>query len=798
MIALSVMLMTAVLNIATSLQRTIYNEAVAVSGDAHVRFSHITSGQAGLLAGHEAVKWSDLHLSLRTWGDIPGEDNSGIGILYSSYLGKLAGFTLQSGQVPEEANEVVIAPHTAKALGIPDEPGTAFTLTLYEEDGTNWDHEFVISGILQEQKYFEAIDSHNMFISEAFALAHGSFAERYRQDTEQEQSLDRRDIYLHLKKGYQAEAAAQMLASLAGIEEEDIQVNTQYLNATLQDPVAIVMVAVVLIILMLTGALVIYNAFNIIIVKRTHQFGLLALVGASKRQIRICVYLEAVLSAVLAIPAGMLLGTGFSLLGSPAVTRMVQAVDFAFHVEPWTYGLTALLSFLMVFTGILSPARKAAGVTPVEAVRLSGAQAAARKSKPVNHITLPVLARLNMQRSRGRTISTILAFSVSGVLFLSIATVGFSMLGSLDRLTSHMVAGDIQVLTGTEKGNMYISPVKNQLTPEMLDRLGSIDGVERMDAFTTQGYCSGFTQEGDESYPSDFGTVIGMNDEVLLDLLSRVYEGGPSLEELKISGNVLAISNDHKSVAQYNYHVGQTITVYLEEQQGWATENTASFHVVGLIASDDFPPYVQSFWSLPALIMPSEAYLQYGLDTTYETASLMIDEEKHDSIVMALQGISSQNDEIYYKSNIELIRELRRQLMGILALILMAVFIISLIGILNLISSVFISIEQRQREFGVLSALGLSKSGLRRLLGYESNHIAVISMLLSVVLGLGAGCGLYRLLIGLGADYLRFTFPLVPLIALCLVYGIVPYIVTRAAVDRLFQSTTTELLRQDS
>ena len=67
---------------------------------------------------------------------------------------------------------------------------------------------------------------------------------------------------------------------------------------------AIVLAAVIVV----ASVSLIYNAFSISVAERTRQFGLLASVGASKRQLRRMVLFEALLIGAVGVPLGLVLG----------------------------------------------------------------------------------------------------------------------------------------------------------------------------------------------------------------------------------------------------------------------------------------------------------------------------------------------------------------------------------------------------------------------------------------------------------------------------------------------------------
>ena len=65
-----------------------------------------------------------------------------------------------------------------------------------------------------------------------------------------------------------------------------------------------------------------------------------------------------------------------------------------------------------------------------------------------------------------------------------------------------------------------------------------------------------------------------------------------------------------------------------------------------------------------------------------------------------------------------------------------------LIAVLGIVNTLALSIIERTREVGLLRAIGVSRSQLRRMVTLESVVIAVLGAVLGVVLGIGFGIAL--------------------------------------------------------
>lgn len=134
--------------------------------------------------------------------------------------------------------------------------------------------------------------------------------------------------------------------------------------------------AAILTALIMTGGIsLVYNSFAISVSDRTKQFGLLSSVGATPKQLRGMVFREALLLGAIGIPLGIgagILGIGVTLhfTGSYFVYLMYSdSVVMSLHVSWTAVGIAALTALVTVLVSAWVPARRAAGIPPIEAVR---------------------------------------------------------------------------------------------------------------------------------------------------------------------------------------------------------------------------------------------------------------------------------------------------------------------------------------------------------------------------------------------------------------------------------------------
>ncbi len=195
------------------------------------------------------------------------------------------------------------------------------------------------------------------------------------------------------------------------------------------------LVAILFGLIFLGSVALIYNSFSISVSERTKQFGLLKSIGATNRQIRRTVLMEALLLCLIGIPLGLLVGCGgigltLRLL-QPAFSRMISNNSSADQV---TIRLVLHAPSLLLaggiglFTALVSawiPSKRATRLSPISAIRQSADVKVRPREVKVSPLTGKIfgfsgtLAAKNFKRSRKQYRSTVISLFMSIVLFVS-------------------------------------------------------------------------------------------------------------------------------------------------------------------------------------------------------------------------------------------------------------------------------------------------------------------------------------------------------------------------------------------
>jgi ABC-type antimicrobial peptide transport system permease subunit len=224
-----------------------------------------------------------------------------------------------------------------------------------------------------------------------------------------------------------------------------------------------------------TSVIIASNAFRVSAGERTKQFGLLRSIGATRKQITAAVVYEGVFLCAAGIPLGLLLGNVIHLIGAGVTETLFAEVNASgivnsaaglhFHyVLSWeATALAVIVSFFTVIISAWLPARKAAGISPIDAIRQSGEIEVTGKSMKLSPITRwlfgceGALAAKYVKRNRRSYRATVTALCVSIVLFMA-----GSFFGSV--MASSMAAA--MPYAGVTAVAEYISVEEYRLPPE--------------------------------------------------------------------------------------------------------------------------------------------------------------------------------------------------------------------------------------------------------------------------------------------------------------------------------------------
>ena len=697
-------------------------------------------------------------------------EDSNLGLIYAdNTIKNMANIKFEDGTMPEKENEIAIESGYLNLLNNGAKIGDKIKLS-YESLSTGEikEKEFILSGILQTSDISKAQKSYSAIISKSYFVS------------EEVDENTKYNVYINIVKPKKltADEVKESILSIAknmGIEEYDVRINTDYINASNPDPQVIAGGIIVALIIILSSMLVIYSIFYVSVINKVHEYGKLRAVGATKRQIRKIILREGFILSCISIPLGIAIGY---LIGQVVILKALKMDRYGVGGMNIFIAIgVAVITVISVLLSLLKPMKMACNISPVEAMRYDGNDSKQKKRKGYEEINLKKITFANLSRNKKRTVITLLSLSLSGILFIVASTIMNCM--NPENMAKDHSLGDITVYLDNydwnEDGsnNLYDIQANNPLGKEMCERLENIPGVKKIN-MEKSAWASIDISAGEKNLED----IQGFDKEFYDELSEHLVEGEINKEALE-SGEGLVYT--HPSYAkEFGIKVGSTqvITIY-DGKDSYKKE----FTVLALVdiggASIRIPESVMDS------LIKTDTTIRVGLEVKKDMLK---------SVEEEIKNITDNDEYLSYGTLEDSIETYKKSMAITSVLIYSLVIIIGVIGLMNLINTMITSIITRKRELGILQAIGLSDKQLVKMLQIEGLFYTVGTLLITLTLGNILGYIAVIIFRNTGASYAIYDYPLtqtiIMIVAITLVQILITYMITNnfkkdSLVDRI-------------
>ena len=525
------------------------------------------------------------------------------------------------------------------------------------------------------------------------------------------------------------------------------------------------------------GSFIIFNTFNIIVTQRVRELGLLRALGASRRQILVSVVAESFVTGAVASVVGIVAGIGIAV-GLQLLLKGVgvELPSTATRILPRTVIVSLTLGTVVTVAAAIFPARRAARVAPIEAMRdTAGAPTSSlrRRSvsggvvtalgvgllavglfgKPTNAaavvgagaavtflgvaILSPLFARPlaawigtpfrgralpgrlgreNAMRNPRRTASTAAALMIGLGLVTFVAVAGASLKASASVALDRVIRSDFIVSTTS------FSP----FSPQVVADLAADPAFAAVSAI----------RQGQAKVGSDTTFLAGTDPATIGEVVNLEFRSG-GLDALRTPGTVLIYKGvaDSKDLA-----VGDELSIE------FSRTGTQTFTVGGIYTDNsilnDYAISVQDYQRNFSQQLDSVAFatIAPGVSTAEAAGAI-------DRITATYPNVKVENQAEFKATQADAIDSF----LSLVTVLLLMAIVIALFGIVNTLR---LSIYERIRELGLLRAVGMSRVQVKRMIRVESVIIAILGALLGVAIGIAFGVAMQQALVGVGVTEL--------------------------------------------
>jgi putative ABC transport system permease protein len=530
------------------------------------------------------------------------------------------------------------------------------------------------------------------------------------------------------------------------------------------------------------GMFLIFNTFSMLIAQRTRELALMRALGASRRQVTASVLTEALVVGVLASLVGFVAGIGVAV----GLRRILSALGVELPgagtvVQLRTFVVSLLVGVVVTVIAALVPARRAARVAPVQAMReatpaedrslrrrsaigvlllalgvagitsgLSGdgdiklvglgaalsflgvATLSPLVARPlIGFVGLPflrlgaasTLGRGNAMRSPRRTAATASALMIGLALVAMVTTFGASVKKSLAQYVGRSLGADY--VLHTEQFENF--------SPVVADRLRGRPEVDLVAAY----------RFGDPKVNGKKVDLQGVEAEPLV----------ATLKVKTLSGDITSIDRGEMAVSEQvstsrGLELGDKVHV-VWSRTGDKPMTIGAIYEQNLFAGD---------YLVGADVVDRNVTEQLVGVVAVTLKTDVSPERGRKAVDAAVKDFPN----VLVQDQAQLVQAQRKQIDGLLNVITGLLIFSVLIAVLGIINTLALSVVERTRELGLLRAVGLARRQLRRMIRVESVLIAVYGAILGIVIGECFGWALVHALKDQGID--QFAVPVVRLL----------------------------------
>lgn len=532
------------------------------------------------------------------------------------------------------------------------------------------------------------------------------------------------------------------------------------------------------VIIMIAGESGIANGFAISLSERNQYLGMLASIGATKKQKRGSVYFEGFIEGIISIPIGLLIGIGGTALllnfVEPVVKRLVATnMDFYAVINYEVIIWAVAFSVLTICLSVHVPAQRASRISPIEAIRQNKDVKLSKKSVKTMGITKKIfgfegdLALKNIKRNSKRYGVTVYSICISFILFFTIYSLiyytkeeavemmsdkNYDMKLEMAEDNSGNIEGKFSEITdklmATDLLEEYSRYSIIHMNASLLDDFFSWDKVLiTEDKYFSEEYLE-YINEPLGIEKNDFIYPVVMNESDLKKYLEAVdidYEDFVSdkrnvilfddfRDEIKIGSSEYIFKGDVYSdeLSDIDYQLSKMKREQYQAEDGTIESQLKEIDKINMdfhVYSSEENLLGMDVDSVYMLITPqrAEELCEVGMNmfggVTYGR-KFALNTEEHREIEKIIRDeldkMEMSDENYYFENNTEEI-EMQKDVIYLASVFAYGFIIfISLICVTSIFNTISTSFALRRREFAMLKSVGMTDKAFRKMIIYES------------------------------------------------------------------------------
>ena len=744
------------------------------------------------------------------------------------------GISLVEGRLPENDNEVVISSHIKSNGGVEYKIGDELDLNLGErisggeslgqgvalEDVEN--EEFVpksektykIVGIIERPNFdVEPYRAHGYtvltILSDKYVTNNLNVYVRYKDvkkhitTTAQIIGIDEQVMkrITDPSNGMISESYAEAFGNAKySFSENDGLLRWENLEFNESTTNTLYAVSAVVIVIIVTSVFCIKNSFEISITEKTRQYGMLASVGATSKQIKKNVLYEGLILGIIGIPVGILSGLVAIFILLKVISNILKdfaGIEFIYATSFLAIAISIVLASITIYLSARKSAKKASKISPIEAIRNTDdikIKAKKLRSPKIIKRLFGVggdISYKNLKRNRKKYRTTVISIIVSVSIFIAMSAF---VQYAFDATSVYYKNYDYNLVINASESdiNQLLEMAKNDTVKKysitrqlVLD----VSGKELTNHYTNE------KKSADESIgvinpdnEKDCITIVAVGKEEYMRFLNKnglKYEDVKDKVILNDSAKTYIDSKKAYSIYRiYDYKKGNHISANIDDK-------SIDLEIVAIV--DSVPMGLQNDYYSNGMFIVSDEFLDKYKTKDDMNASLYVDF----SAPSELEEIAKKSSGVKYVENIETMAKTQSAIWLVISIFLYGfIAVISLIGITNIFNTITTNMELRQKEFANLKSIGMTKKEFNRMIRLESVLYGGKALIIGIPIGIGLSYLLFKSF-GIGYE-LTYELPLKAIGISIIAVVVLIWVIMRFSLKKINKQNIIETIRKDN
>ena len=761
-IMLSTALICAVAGMVTSFQKTLAEHARQSDGNYHITFNNVPKEETKYITQNKKTASSFISAEIG-YAKLNIKENNGKPYLYIMAYDQDAldnsAINLTKGRMPKNENEIIIPRSVIynEILNVKIGQKIKLEVGSREKDGkilTQENNPFNENGELIKENLIDTKTKEYTIVGIIDRIPSEKYSDAgYTSITYLETDKEKLNVSVLCKNPKEYK---NMIKEISGDIKKVDKVKYEYSTnsellrwegASFSDSTVSLIYglsAIIISIIVVSSIFVIKNSFSISITERTRQYGMFASVGATSKQIKRNVLFEGFILGIIGIPLGILLGIAAIAIVLWIINMIVadylNGIAFIYSVPLVPILISIIIASLTIFLSSIIPARKAAKISPIDAIRSSNdIKIKSKKLKTPKWFKKIFkiggeISYKNLKRNKKKYRTTVISIVISVSIFIALASFiqyGFKLTGVYYKNLDY---------------NFVVYEEGQSTTDETYKNLKAIKDLESVDKYSliksnsalisTKYFTDGFitNRRGENIGNEQYISIMSVESNVYNDYLKKLGLNNKNLENKGILFDTYMEYTNEKYVesSATKINEGDTINIKISEKN--TPDKNYNLEIIKktnkrMIGLENI--------GTPTIVVDNKTFEK--IFDEYFINEITLYSNDTEKLAATLKELAKNNESYKNTAYINIEEEQKAQSAMILVVSIFLysfITVITLIGVTNIFNTITTNMILRSKEFAMLKSVGMTKKEFNSMIRLESILYGLKSLLIGIPIGI--------------------------------------------------------------